>query len=424
MIKFLFKGLIRDQSRSRLPLLVVSIGVMLTIFLHAYITGFMGDTIEINARFSQGHVKVVTSAYSEESNQGNNELAITQSDSLMNLLGLSFSEMEWAQRILFGGLIDAPDDSGETKAQGPAFGLAMDLLHPDSKEAARLNLDKSLVRGHLPTARGEVLLSENFCRNLGTDVGSNITLIGSTMDGSMAVYNFKVAGTISFGIELMDRGAVIADIEDVRIALQMPDASSEIIGFLKNGYYHDDKAVSVAERFNAMFASGRDEFSPLMIPMSRQGAVGQYVLLAKNWSWYISVVFILAMSLVLWNAGLLGGLRRYGEVGVRLAIGEAKRHVYVSMILESVMIGFAGTIVGTAFGLFFAYLVQKYGIDISGMMKGSAVMMPSSIRARITPPDFYIGFIPGLISTVLGTMLSGIGILKRQTARLFKELEA
>jgi len=42
----------------------------------------------------------------------------------------------------------------------------------------------------------------------------------------------------------------------------------------------------------------------------------------------------------------------------------------------------------------------------------------------LTPPAFYIGFIPGLFSTVLGTMLSGIGIYRRQTAQLFKELEA
>jgi len=51
-------------------------------------------------------------------------------------------------------------------------------------------------------------------------------------------------------------------------------------------------------------------------------------------------------------------------------------------------------------------------------------MMPTVIRARISPVDFYLGFIPGLFSTVIGTMLSGIGIYKRQTARLFKELEA
>ncbi len=130
------------------------------------------------------------------------------------------------------------------------------------------------------------------------------------------------------------------------------------------------------------------------------------------------------MSLVLWNAGLLGGLRRYGEVGVRLAIGETKLHVYKTMIYESILIGLAGSVMGTILGLFFAWLIQTYGIDISGMMQGASLMMPGEIRARITPVDFYLGFIPGVLSTVLGTLLSGIGIFKRQTSSLFKELEA
>ena len=152
--------------------------------------------------------------------------------------------------------------------------------------------------------------------------------------------------------------------------------------------------------------------------------MGQYVALSKGWTAYISAIFIVAMALVLWNAGLLGGLRRYGEFGVRLAMGEEKSHVYRTLIFESVFIGIAGTIVGTVFGLFFAWLIETYGIDISGMMKGGALMMPSTIRAKITPVDYYLGLIPGLISTVLGTMLAGIGIYKRKTAQLFKELEA
>ena len=51
------------------------------------------------------------------------------------------------------------------------------------------------------------------------------------------------------------------------------------------------------------------------------------------------------------------------------------------------------------------------------------MMYPSVIRAKITKETYYIGFFPGLFSTVFGTALSGIGIYKRQTAQLFKELE-
>jgi putative ABC transport system permease protein len=423
MIKFLIKGLLRDKSRSRLPVIIVSVGVMLTVWMNAYIRGFMGDTIEVNAKFTNGHVKVMTRAYAENAHQIPNDLALVNVNDLLAEMQEQLPEVEWAPRIQFGGLVDAPDENGETRSQGPAIGMGLDILSGKSKEDERMNLSRSLVRGNHIRNQGEALLSDEFAKKLGVKPGDDVTLIGSTMHGSMSMYNFQVVGTVSFGAEAIDKGAIIIDIEDARIALDMYDSSSELLGFLKLGFYDDDLAVEIAKEFNAKQTT-EDEFAPIMKSLSQQGAMGQYVQLTSVWSVYISMVFVFAMSLVLWNAGLLGGLRRYGEVGIRIAMGEEKGHVYRTMIYESIFIGIAGSIVGTVFGLFFAWLIQKYGIDITGMMQGSSMMLPTHIRARIAPSDFYIGFIPGLLSTILGTMLSGIGIYRRQTARLFKELEA
>lgn len=424
MIKFLIKGLWRDKSRSRLPIIVVTIGVMLTVLMHAYITGFMGDTIEMNARFTNGHIKVMSAAYAENMDLMPVDLALMNAEELLTTLSNEYPDTEWAARIKFGGLIDAPDSRGETRSQGPAMGFGIDLLSTTSREAQRLTLGKALRQGKMPSSPGEILLSDAFALKLKVVPGDTVTLIGSSMNGSMTMYNFIVAGTIAFGVEIMDRGTIIADIKDVRMALDMPDAAGEILGFLNTGFYDNDKALEMAGDFNKKYSTDTDEFAPVMKSLSQQGNMGQYVAMSEIWSMYVSLIFIFAMSLVLWNAGLLGGLRRYGEVGIRLAMGEEKGHVYRSMIWESVIIGLAGSVIGTALGLFFAWLIQTYGINISGMMRGASVMFPDTIRARITPPDFYIGFIPGLISTVLGTMLSGIGIYRRQTARLFKELEA
>jgi putative ABC transport system permease protein len=55
--------LIRDKARSRLPIIVVAIGVTLSVFVHAYVTGIMGDMVEQTAKFSGGHVKIMSKAY-------------------------------------------------------------------------------------------------------------------------------------------------------------------------------------------------------------------------------------------------------------------------------------------------------------------------------------------------------------------------
>ncbi|MDT8401280.1 MAG: FtsX-like permease family protein [Bacteroidales bacterium] len=425
MIKFLLKGLLRDRSRSLLPMIVVAIGVMLAVFMRGYINGIMVDMIEQTARFNTGHVKIMTKAYAGNMDQAPNDLALIEVSELKKDLENEFPDMEWVSRIKFGGLIDVPDENGETKSQGPAMGIGLDLLSPDSDEAERLNLGRSLIRGHLPESRGEILLSEDFSRKLEVDPGKEVTLIGSTMDGGMAIHNFRVSGTVRFGNTGLDRGTIIADLHDAQEALIMDDAAGEILGFFSSGYYEDETAAPVIKTFEDKYSDAYDEYAPLMLRLRDQEGLSIYVDMSKNMGTIVTIIFMIAMSLVLWNAGLLGGLRRYGEVGIRLAIGEEKGHIYRSMIIESVMIGFAGTIIGTALGLGLSWLMQTYGLDISEFTKNATtgIMMPNIVRARITPPDFYIGFIPGLLSTVAGTMLAGIGIYKRQTARLFKELE-
>jgi putative ABC transport system permease protein len=57
------------------------------------------------------------------------------------------------------------------------------------------------------------------------------------------------------------------------------------------------------------------------------------------------------------------------------------------------------------------------------MTKGSSVIMANVIRAKVTPASYYIGFVPGFLSTLAGTAVAGISIFRRQTAQLFKELE-
>jgi len=138
----------------------------------------------------------------------------------------------------------------------------------------------------------------------------------------------------------------------------------------------------------------------------------------------IIFIFLLAMSLVMWNAALVGTLRRYGEFGVRLAIGEDKGRVYRSLVAESLMVGVLGSAAGTALGLAVSYYMQVHGIDVSSLLKGVNFLMQTVMRSQITPAAFFVGFIPGLLASLIGTAIAGRAVYRRQTARLFKELES
>jgi putative ABC transport system permease protein len=423
MIKFLFIGLIRDRNRSLLPVLVVTAGVMLTVFAYCYINGILGDTVEFSARYSSGHVKVMTKAYAENKHQVPNDLALIGVADLKTQLNEDYPSLEFVQRINFGGLLDAPDENGETKKQGVVAGIAADIISENSKEIERLNLEGALRKGNFPKQSNEVLISDEFASKLEVKPGDQVTLITSTMYGGMSIQNFVVAGTIEFGVQFMDRSGMIADISGIQDAMDMYDACGEMLGFLKSGSYDDIEALNIETTFNQKYSDPNDEFSPIMTRLRNDSIMAGYFDFIDGFVGIIITIFIMAMSIVLWNTGLIGGLRRYGEIGVRLAIGEEKGHIYRTMILESILVGIIGSFLGTIIGLGFAYWVQEVGINIGDIMKNSKMMMPTVFRAKISTPAFYLGYIPGLFSVVIGTMLSGIGIYKRKTAQLFKELE-
>lgn len=423
MLKFLFKGLVRDRSRSLFPVLTVLIGVSLTVFLYAYINGFVSDILKSTAHYGTGHVRIMTQAYAQESAQNPNDLALMGIDSLIQNMRNAYTDMIWTPRIKFGGLIDIPDEKGETRVQGPVIGMAVDLFSESSPERRILNVQDAIVRGRIPERPAEILISDDFATRLGVVPGNSVTLLSSTMYGSMAMTNFILAGTVRFGIAGLDRSAIMTDISDIQSALDMHDAAGEILGFFADDNFYEEKTYRMVSSFNEKFSNPDDQFSPVMGALPEESGLKEYMELIDVASILIIGVFLVAMSIVLWNAGLMGSLRRYGEMGVRLAVGESKGHIYRALIMESVMIGMIGSFLGTLLGLIPSYLMQAYGLNLSFLFENSSMMVSGVLHAQITASTYFIGFAPGILATVLGTSIAGVGIYKRNTAQLFKELE-
>ena len=423
MIKFLIKGLLRDHHRSLLPIIIVTFGVLLTTVLYSFMNGQLNDLIDSNSRFDTGHLKLMTRAYEKIPNQIPNDLALTGVEKLIKSLNNKYPNYNWTPRIKFIGLLDVPDENGETKAQNTVLGMAVNLLDKNSQEPKRLNLDKSIIQGHIPEKPGDILISEEFAKKMKINIGHSITLLSNSSTGAMAVQNFVICGTVRFGIGVMDYGAIITDISDMQFTLEMPDGAGEIIGFNKSKFYNSSEAEKIKIDFNKQYLNKGDEYSPLMLTLEDQNGLGEYLQYITVVEFIIVEIFLIAMSIVLLNTGLMSGIRRYGEVGVRLALGEAKSHIYKSLLYESFLIGIVGSIIGTTLGLIITFYLQEYGIDVTENIRNSSIIMSNILRAKIGFISFYIGFIPGILATLIGTAFSGVQIFKRQTASLFKELK-
>ena len=426
MIKFLTKGIVRDRSRSFFPVLVVTLAVAMIIFFQGFFTGIINSMLLDSAVVSTGHVKVMTRGYKEESQLLPNDLALLETNQLVLKLRQDYPDLFWTPRITFGGLLDVPDENGETQAQGPVLGLGIDFFSPKSRQIEIWKLERRLIDGRLPESANEALLSTKLAGRLGLSSGETVTLIGSTMHNAFTTYNFTVVGTFKLNLGPVDRQLMLVDISGARVALDMENATSEILGYTNSLFYDDTAAVALRQQYNKINSDSTDIFSPTMMALRDANQMGTMVDYMSAASGLIVGVFVVISMIVLWNMGLMNGLRRYGEIGMRLAMGESKGQVYRSMIMESVIIGFIGTVIGTGLGIGLTYYMQEVGVDYSDAMESlgsSEIIMSNVFYAQVTPELYYIGFMPGVLATVLGTMLAGRAIYKREMAQLFKELE-
>ena len=71
------------------------------------------------------------------------------SDTLLEELDSKYSDYTWTPRITFAGLLDVPDENGETLTQSPVFGLGIDFLSTNSTQLKIWDLSKKITMQNL-----------------------------------------------------------------------------------------------------------------------------------------------------------------------------------------------------------------------------------------------------------------------------------
>ena len=426
MIKFLAKGLIRDKTRSLFPTIIITITVAIVIFALGFMRGMLNNVFLDTAVIMSGYEKVVTRAYKKEMQMLPLDLALMDIEKMISDLNRDYPNYFWSPRINFGGLIDIPDENKETRSQSPIMAIGIDFFSNKSRQTELWKLDQIIVDGRPPRSPNDILISSKLAKKLEVSTGQEATFIGSTMDNAFTTYNFNISGIFNLNKGQTDKQMILLDISGAQEALDMDGAATEVLGFTDDLFYNDEDAIKIRSSFNENNRSSSDIFAPIMIALRDTNQMGTMVDFSNAALAVIGGIFLVIVMIVLWNMGLMNGLRRYGEIGLRLAMGESKGQVYRSMITEAVIIGLTGTLLGTGLGLSITYYVQENGISYAEALEEMALknmVMPNVFYSKVTPDLFYVGLLPGLLATVLGTMLAGLAIYRREMAQLFKELE-
>lgn len=431
MIRWIFQGILRDKTRSLFPFLVVTVGVALMITLLGYMEGIFMGVIDITANLDTGHLRFTNKPFYDEEHLNPLDRALAGGKETLTWLKKNSSpEIQWMPRIRWAAIMDVPNERGETRSQTPVAGMAIDLLSSESQELRRLKLAKSLVAGKLPSRSGEMLIGYLLAETLRLKPGDSVTLIGQSFDGGMATGNYIVTGFVRFGVFSMDKKMALMDLADAQHTFYMEDMVTDWLGFVPAHISYDDYdrlkddlAVRLEDfRKHPPSAWAKDDV-PLLLSIMDQRGIGdvkrKFVAIREVIVW----IFLLLMTLVLWNAGLLNGIHRYGEMGLRLALGETHKEVLFFLLVEALIIGILGSLAGSLIGGGLVYYLQEVGVNMGDAFANVGVIVSDVVRGRLNLMGFIYAIVPGLVAGVVGALVAGLAIFKRSEADLFRELE-
>jgi len=78
-----------------------------------------------------------------------NDLALMNVDEIVEILHVVYPDYFWSPKISFAGVLDLPDEQGETKLQGPVMVYGIDFLSSESRQFELWELEKRIVSGQM-----------------------------------------------------------------------------------------------------------------------------------------------------------------------------------------------------------------------------------------------------------------------------------
>jgi putative ABC transport system permease protein len=129
--------------------------------------------------------------------------------------------------------------------------------------------------------------------------------------------------------------------------------------------------------------------------------------MAKAVYFLIYIIILLVASTAIINTMLMVVFERTREIGMMKALGMTDRSVIGVLVLESTLIGLAGSIAGVALGGLVVVALSGPGIDFSGALGGDAnpTLIGGVVRPTLTALAVVSSFFLGLLlSAIVGVV--------------------
>lgn len=381
LLKFSYRNLWRAPKRTFIMLLSLSIGTGFIIWDLNFANSGSKEVMKEFLTQYAGQYHITHTKYYKEDNKKEFDNYKTMSDDRIEDKSLIEKSTRRVTAPVFV--------SGEKKTLGVLLtGLEVE------KELKLSTLGRAVTVGKFlnPSGTREIVLGKKLAQRVNVEIGDEVAVIGQAIDGSVANDLMTVVGLLDFGGGDLEESLAFTQIGSAQELMAMsPEQYHQRVNFdMENETLPTLKDLAVTKWTD-------------ILP-----EIGVSVRFIDNFTWVVSFIIVLVISLGLSNTLMITFFEREQEFQSLNIIGAKTSWITVALMLEVFMLGTVAIAFGAVLGHLSTTYCYYFPVNIQLFTGGKPIIMGGMIiqpLVRIYPVLQYYWQVPLMIYFFLGTTM-------------------
>jgi ABC-type lipoprotein release transport system permease subunit len=325
----------------------IAFGISFFIWLWAWNDGFKAMLVNNTTGYYIGHLQIAAVGFRPEYNP---QFSISEPGKVEEVLKNNHRISAFSSRIETPSFI-----SSATKSMG----ILLIAIDPSAESKVTLFPQKVTTGEYLRKEDDQaIILGKKLAENLRVEAGDKIVITISAVDGSLAQAAFRVKGVMDTGIRNLDGSLACITLSSGQRMLSLSNGVTTFVIKLKDQSQSEKVEMELKQKLSSVRydVESWQEIMPILIYIT---GFYSFIMLIM-----LEVAFAV-MAIGIANTIILSVIERTRELGVMMALGTNFPRLAMIIVLESILLGILGILLGNGLGLILVLITQRTGIDLT-----------------------------------------------------------
>jgi ABC-type lipoprotein release transport system permease subunit len=379
LLKLAWRNIWRNKRRSFIVITSVVVGLIAIVLSSGLATGMMKQMLFNQINLNISHIQIHKKGFNDNKVVKN---YIPDYRKVESVLKNNPAIQSYSKRVLVAGILSSASNSSGVLIKG---------IEPDEESKVSI-IKNSIIEGkYVGENKHDIIIGKKLAEKLEVNLGDKVVAMTNMLNGSIGSDVFRIVGIFQTSNSTYDKISIYITAKAEQGLLGFGeqtnrDSLSPGISFQGNSaperYY---EFAVITKNFETVDIAKKDlenklgsEYEVLtykdLLPM----LIYQMEIFKKSML-ILNIIIGLALIFGIINSMLMSVFERINELGVLMAIGMKNARLYLMIVLEALILGVVGTLIGLAAGLGLDLLLAHSGINLGLFSAGLDALGVGSI---------------------------------------------